>query len=160
MSTWIIQAYSFFFPCLNWFSFSTSFSSESVFHSIPNRPSLEIGIIILKRYRIIKGEKREFPSYPVVSIRLGSMFTAERLSSIPGWGTKIPEAAWCSQQQQQQQKGNRALKTVPRNPVILKTKKPSFREVSSLSHSTQLRGNWQNKTRKLVSRVTLHCLSR
>ena len=29
-------------------------------------------------------------------LRLGA-FTAVALSSVPGWGTKIPQAVWCSQ---------------------------------------------------------------
>ena len=37
---------------------------------------------------------KDFPGGPVLGLLIS---TAEGTGSIPGWGTKIPHATWCSQ---------------------------------------------------------------
>ena len=53
----------------------------------------------MKKSRLQKSVKNHSfwgNSLVVQWLRLGA-FTAVALSSVPGWGTKIPQAVWCSQ---------------------------------------------------------------
>ena len=51
--------------------------------------------------QIKTGEICDFTGYPMVKILC---FHCKRQGLIPGWGTKIPHATWCSQNEQKKQK--------------------------------------------------------
>ena len=59
---------------------------------------LKTTTIYRSRIIMLKGNLREFPGSPLGGLHTS---TVEALGSIPGWGTKIPQASRCGQKKKE-----------------------------------------------------------
>ena len=80
--------------------------------------------------KLVKHRKvgREVPGYPVINTSLSS---AGGLSSIPGWGTKIPHTSWPKKQNIKQRQYCNKLKNDLKKKKEKKSKEKTKKKASS-----------------------------